>query len=467
MRTLPPILGLTLLLGACDSTGTASDPDGRSADTDPMADTSDTDTDEAGDTDSADTDDIETPVFERVENPFDGARPYISTEYAEKVASSKARVEDRWHDALDTLAAQPTAVWLDRIAAIEGTDTIMGLRAHLDAAVVQQRAHPDEPVLVTFVVYDLPNRDCAARASNGELRLEADGMRLYQEEYIDVIAETLGSDPAYGALRVVLVLEPDSLPNLVTNLESHPECRIAKAAYEEGIAYAISAFAEHEHAYIYLDMAHSAWLGWEHGEAAAELYAGVMDEAGGPDLVTGFATNVSNYSTLEERFDPYADIGANMGVIEGFYEWNRMIDELTYVGQMRRFFPRHGFLVDTGRNGWTPRFDAPMDQRTHRGNWCNVSGAGIGERPAVAPAPGVHAFAWIKPPGESDGTSDAGASEPSDEGKRFDPMCGQDPVVREKGVPIATDALDGAPHAGHWFHDQLMMLVRNANPPLD
>ena len=54
---------------------------------------------------------------------------------------------------------------------------------------------------------------------------------------------------------------------------------------------------------------------------------------------------------------------------------------------MRTFFPDHGFVIDTGRSGWPTRSDGPMDLRTHRGNWCNVSDAGIGERPQPAPAP--------------------------------------------------------------------------------
>jgi len=29
------------------------------------------------------------------------------------------------------------------------------------------------------------------------------------------------------------------------------------------------------------------------------------------------------------------------------------------------------------------------------------------------------------------------------------------------------DALSGAPHAGQWFHEQFLMLLRNAYPPLN
>ena len=93
-------------------------------------------------------------------------------------------------------------------------------------------------------------------------------------------------------------------------------------------------------------------------------------------------------------------------------------------------------LIDTSRNGWggTARPTGPgpttsvdtyvdggrIDRRIHVGNWCNQSGAGLGERPKAAPAAGIDAYVWMKPPGESDGSSTA---IPNDEGKGFDRMC--------------------------------------------
>ena len=40
------------------------------------------------------------------------------------------------------------------------------------------------PIMGAFVVYDLPNRDCAALASNGELQVADDGLNKYKK-YID------------------------------------------------------------------------------------------------------------------------------------------------------------------------------------------------------------------------------------------------------------------------------------------
>lgn len=403
----------------------------------------------------------------RVPNPYVGVNFYVSQDYAEKIEESKAKADAKWHAAMDKVAQQHTAVWLDRIGAIAGSAEVKGLKAHLDAALAQLAKDPSKPMLITFVVYDLPNRDCSALASNGELRLEADGMRRYKEEYIDEIARVITADEAYKSLRIVTVIEPDSLPNMVTNLEAFPDCRTAQPAYEEGLAYAVQKLSTIDNVYIYMDMAHSGWLGWDHGDNAAKAYKKVLEMAGGESKITGFATNVSNYSTLRESFNPFNDVNANMSVIVGFYEWNRMIDERTYVEGMRARFPNHSFIIDTGRSGWASKSGAPMDTRTHRGNWCNVRGAGIGERPTVAPAPGIDAYVWIKPPGESDGTSDSSANSPNEEGKRYDAMCGQEPTLRKiSGDTVPTDALPGAPHAGRWFHEQFMMLVENAHPPL-
>ncbi len=216
-------------------------------------------------------------------------------------------------------------------------------------------------------------------------------------------------------------------------------------------------------------MAHSAWLGWEHMDHAAQVYNEVLTAAGGANLVRGFATNVANYSALQEPFNPYDNQGQYQDLITNFYEWNRMIDETTYVNAMRSRFPNHHFIIDTGRNGWKAQpAGVPIEARTHRGNWCNIKNAGIGLPPQADPMDGVDAYFWIKPPGESDGTSDSTATTPDAEGKRYDPMCGQDPVEPPyaPGKLIPTDALSGAPAAGHWFESQFFMLVGNATPGL-
>jgi cellulose 1,4-beta-cellobiosidase len=405
----------------------------------------------------------------RVENPFAGAGYYVNPQWAALVRDAATRAPSDLSAAVTRVASQPSAFWLDRIAAIDGSASSLGLAGHLDEAVKQQASGGGGPMLVAVTVYDLPDRDCAAFASNGELHTSENGLARYKAEYIDRIVQVIQSKPEYQQLRIAAIVEPDSLPNIVTNTGLYASCAAAEATYRAGVAYAVKQLATLSNVYMYLDIAHSAWLGWEHPDRAATVYNEVLSAAGGANLVRGFATNVANYSALQESFNPYDNQNQYTDLIVNFYEWNRMIDEVTYVNAMRSRFPDHHFLVDTGRNGWQSRAAGlPIENRTHRGNWCNVEGAGIGERPRAEPMAGVDAYYWLKPPGESDGTSDSSQTTPDAEGKRYDAMCGADPVERPyaPGKLIATDALQGAPPAGHWFEEQFFMLVKNATPAL-
>ncbi len=414
---------------------------------------------------------------------------YVDPEYVAAVDASRAQVAVGSADATRIAAARrfPTAVWLDRLAAIDGARSsggAMGLADHLDAALAQQRAGSSggtlAPMTVTIVVYDLPDRDCAALASNGELSSARNGMQIYRTQYIDRIAEILGRS-AYAGLRIVTVIEPDSYPNMVTNL-STPACATVHQnnIYRDGLRYAMARFAPLANVHMYLDIAHSGWLGWDNNRSAAvtafkELVAGATP-SGDLTIIRGFATNTANYTPLDEPFFDGTDNIVGTGGTTQFYEWNRAVDELGYIDKLRNelvaagFAPDLGFIVDTSRNGWggsdRPQAaaadvdDMRIDRRAHRGNWCNVKNTGIGERPRATPdasRPHLDAYLFIKPPGASDGTSDSSATTPNNEGKRFDPKCGSGNV----------DALQGAPHAGKWFHEQFLMLLRNAHPPLN
>jgi cellulose 1,4-beta-cellobiosidase len=138
-------------------------------------------------------------------------------------------------------------------------------------------------------------------------------------------------------------------------------------------------------------------------------------------------------------------------------------------------------LVDTSRNGWggpnrPTRLSADsnvdhfvdqsrVDRRVNRGMWCNQPG-GIGERPAANPAPGIDAYVWIKPPGESDGVAAAGIVDPDDPAKKFDRYCDPAYVVPDSGGQ-RTGAMPGAPHAGQWFSAGFRVLMDNAYPPFN
>lgn len=420
-------------------------------------------------------------------NPFENATGYVNPDYAARILELEAQ-DISLVTVLREVASQPTAVWLDSIETIDGNNgRTLSLEQHLVQAELQSRSVGK----VTFlgVIYNLPDRDCAAHASNGTLQGAA-GLLRYKQDYIDRIAEIF-ADPRFASLDIALVIEPDSLPNLVTN-QSTPGCSqaLANGTYSEGIAYALSRFASLDNVYSYLDIGHSGWLGWDNNRArAVQLYTDVVRASGSLNNVQGVASNVSGYSPLEEILmpDPDFSIEGRPLMAASFYEYNRMFGERRFAMALRSEFIAMGFpdsfgvVIDTSRNGWggdsrpeTVQWKshvdsyvdaARLDQRASRGHWCNQSGAGLGERPKADPyADGiVHAFLWIKPPGESDGTSDVYQTQPDEQGKSFDPSC--DPAgISSKGLP--TGALPDAPAAGEWFPEQLYMLIRNAFPAI-
>jgi cellulose 1,4-beta-cellobiosidase len=424
-----------------------------------------------------------------VDNPFGGADGYINPDYTAKVLAEAQSTGGTLGAAMAKVANYSTAVWMDRIAAIEGRADLMGLRAHLDEALQQQNG--ETPMTIMVVIYDLPNRDCAAAASNGELLIAEDGLNIYKTKYIDPLAEIL-SDPKYSSLRIVAIIEPDSLPNLVTNLDIDA-CAEANnsGAYVDGISYAIDKLHPIENVYLYLDIAHSGWLGWDSNfTPAVELYTRMLQNtAAGVNSIDGFITNTANYTPVEEVYLPDADLNVGGQPLKSadFYEWNPYFDEKDFATDLRKAFINAGMpstvgmLIDTSRSGWggsqrpnsvsgstdlnTYVDQSRVDRRPHRGGWCNQQGAGIGARPEVAPASGIDAYVWVKPPGESDGVSSAGIVDPDDPNKTFDVMC--DPNAQSTyNANYPTNAMSDAPHAGRWFGEQFRMLIENADPPL-
>ncbi|MET9429266.1 glycoside hydrolase family 6 protein [Streptomyces sp. NPDC003036] len=429
-----------------------------------------------------------------VDNPFVGASFYVNPDYARLVDGSIAQTSDAALKAkMEKVKTYPTAVWLDRIAAIHGGEVNAGRKSladHLDLALAQKK--PGQPLVATFVVYDLPGRDCAALASNGELPLTAEGLARYKTEYIDAIASVF-ANPKYQDIRITTVIEPDGLPNLVTNL-SDPECAQAKSSgiQVDAIRYALNKLHAIPNVYTYMDFAHSGWLGWDTNlSQTTQLYTDVVKgTTAGLASVDGLITNVSNYTPLAEPFltDPNKTVGGNMVKSGKYYEWNPNFDESDFTKAIHKALVSQGWpastgmVVDTSRNGWggaarptaeststvldTYVTQSKVDRRAHRGLWCNVNGAGMGQPPQASPAgyPDSHldAFLWIKPPGESDGAS---KDIPNEEGKRPDPMCNPAYTAPNAGNN-PTGAMPDAPLAGHWFHNQFAMLVQNAHPAI-
>lgn len=98
-------------------------------------------------------------------------------------------------------------------------------------------------------------------------------------------------------VRIVAVIEPDSLANLVTNLNVQ-KCSGAQTAYKQGVIYAMQQLNA-VGVYMYLDAGHAGWLGWPANlTPAAQLFAQLYSDAGKPSFVRGLATNVANYNAL-------------------------------------------------------------------------------------------------------------------------------------------------------------------------
>ena len=412
-----------------------------------------------------------------VGNPYAGAKWYINPDWAAEVTKAAAAKGGTLGAEMAQVAHYSTAVWLDRIAAVTGGAGVKrNLVGYLNNALSQAQGS-SQPVVITIVVYDLPDRDCAALASNGELSIAKDGLKTYESKYIDPIATAL-SQSKYSQLRIVAIVEPDSLPNLVTNT-SIQKCAEAKSsnAYELGVQYALNKLHAIPNVYNYIDLAHSGWLGWSSNfQPAVDLITSVVKgTTAGVNSVDGFISNTANYTPVTEPFmTANKMVGGQPVKSAKFYQYDLYIDESSYDLAMYNAFVKAGFpssigmLIDTSRDGWggpnRPKAASTstaletfvnaskIDRRYHRGNWCNQSG-GIGARPVANPESHIAAFVWIKPPGESDGTSNSAQNKPDAEGKQFDAMC--DPTANNRyDSSVKTGALPNAPDAGHWFESE-------------
>ncbi|ORY64975.1 1, 4-beta cellobiohydrolase [Pseudomassariella vexata] len=294
-----------------------------------------------------------------------------------------------------------------------------------------QPAIDDTPCsdILGLVIYDLPGRDCAAKASNGELKYNE--LDKYKTQYIDPIVKLLQGAPNTA---FALLIEPDSLPNLVTNADLQT-CKDSASSYRDGVAYALKSL-NLPNVVMYIDAGHGGWLGWDANlKPGAEELAKAYKAADSPKQVRGFSTNIAGWNAWDlspGEFSTASDA-----------KYNSCQNEKIYVQKFSAALKTAGMpnyaIVDTGRNAVT-------GLRAEWGDWCNVDGAGFGVRPtATTGEPQADAFVWGKPGGESDGTSDTGAT-------RYDSFCGKD------------DAFKPSPEAGTWNQAYFEMLLKNASP---
>ncbi|KAI0032821.1 cellobiohydrolaseII, partial [Vararia minispora EC-137] len=355
-------------------------------------------------------------------NPFTGFTVFPSQFYAAEVQAAAAQISDATTKTKALSVANiPSFTWFDSVSKTPQLGWLLG-----NATATQQSSGQKQ--LVQIIVYDLPDRDCAASASNGEFSYATGGAQQYQG-YIDGLVAQIKQFPN---VRVVAIIEPDSLANLVTNLNV-AKCANAQSGYLASVNYALEQLAS-VGVYMYMDAGHAGWLGWPANlSPAAQLFTQVWTNAGKSSFIRGLATDVANYNALTTSSpDP---------ITQG----NPNYDEMLYINALAPVLRQNGwnaqFIVDQGRSG-------VQNLRQQWGDWCNVKGAGFGIRPTTNTGSSfIDAIVWAKPGGECDGTSNSSAP-------RFDPHCAQ------------SDALQPAPQAGSWFQNYFVQLVQNANPSL-
>ncbi|KAJ3489002.1 hypothetical protein NLI96_g2458 [Meripilus lineatus] len=355
-------------------------------------------------------------------NPFTGFQVYLSPFYAAEIQSAAAAITDSTQKAKAlSVAKVPTFTWFDTVSKVADLGTYLA-----DAQSIQQSTGQKQ--IVQIVVYDLPDRDCAAKASNGEFSIANNG----QANYFNYIDQLVAQIKKFPDVRVVAVIEPDSLANLVTNLNVQ-KCANAQQTYLACVNYALKQLSA-VGVYSYMDAGHAGWLGWSANlSPAAQLFATVFKNAGSSPFIRGLATNVANYNAL------------NAASPDPITQGNSNYDEMHYINAFQPMLKSQGFpaqfIVDQGRSG-------QQNLRSQWGDWCNIKNAGFGTRPTTNTGSSfIDSIVWVKPGGESDGTSNSSSP-------RFDSTCS------------LSDAAQPAPEAGTWFQSYFETLVSKANPPL-
>lgn len=130
-------------------------------------------------------------------NPFSGVELFPNPYYASEiinlaVPSLPASLQAK----ASAVAKVPTFAWLDTFSKIPL------MESHLVAIRAANQAGHSPPYAGTFVVYDLPDRDCAAAASNGEYSIANGGVAFYKA-YIDAIRALV---VAYSDVKIILII---------------------------------------------------------------------------------------------------------------------------------------------------------------------------------------------------------------------------------------------------------------------
>lgn len=197
-----------------------------------------------------------------------------------------------------------------------------------------------------IVVYDIPLRDCSGGWSAGGSLT----VQAYMD-FLDSVARGI------GGRRAMVIVEPDALPDLSCLA---PEKQGERLWMVEQAVLKLKT----PQSRVYIDAGNPLWN-------CASCVAWRLNHAGIAQA-DGFSVNVNVYHDVPSITAYGHAIAAEVG--------------------------GKPFVIDTGRAG------------IHQNEWCNPPGAALGPTPRFDPAPGIAAYLWVTPVGQSDG--DCGRGEP-------------------------------------------------------
>jgi endoglucanase len=181
-----------------------------------------------------------------------------TTDAADAVRAYRAAGNTTDANLMERLADQSVAIWLT------GPSSLSLLTSTLAQA---KRQHQ----LPTYVIYNIPGRDCGSYSSGGATSAGA------YKVWIRQMAAHLGSTP------VAVIIEPDALPELTCWSSSE------QAENYSLIRYAATTLQASGNTAVYLDAGNSSWQ-------PVRVIAARLRRAG-VALVRGFSLNVANFQT--------------------------------------------------------------------------------------------------------------------------------------------------------------------------
>lgn len=404
-------------------------------------------------------------------NPYESNHFFVNPKYRRMLRTTMRASIGADRAILQSFIQVPTAVWLTSSSHIDRRGDNVVRRA-IHAALKQGQKHASQKVpVVTFVVYNLPNRDCSAGASSNDVCCHRNngrcdlfkqtgtcenGLQEYARNFIDPLALIVKN--RCHRVPMAFILEPDALALITTNTNT-PQCGSStQSAYRQGIKYAVEKLhAACPRSALYIDAAKGSWLGWK---ASTDKFVSLVVSMGITNLIRGFAINVSGHEGLGTTCPSFGVCNSNRletsccrddycGLLSSSnagFNCATYAQSLVHSAKMasQPFNPR--IVIDTSRNG-VPR------SRSDCANWCNIRNAGVGEYPSANTLDRnlIDSYLWIKLPGESDGcTRDA------PEGM----TCSRPSAECE-----SVDSFARAPEAGAWFPEAVTAMMRNGIQP--